>query len=180
MQDFYEASREVGIRPFLMWGTLLGWVREGRFLRHDKDVDLGILASDYAKKDVLIAAMQKRGYRTLFDKAYKLRFTRPPCPLWIDVDVFYPWNGKMICSADKKDGKVSGAIFPPDAFRRLREIDFANDLKVLIPDPPEPVLEAIYGDWRTPVRHYNSWRDIHNRLLIPPGQPKPSPYVQSR
>jgi len=156
-----------------MWGTLLGSVREGRFLRHDLDVDLGILASDYAKKEVLIAAMQKRGYRTRVDKDYKLKFTRPLCRLWIDVDVFYPWNGKMICFADQKDGAWLGTVFPPDAFRRLREIDFADDIKVLIPDPPEPVLEAIYGDWRTPVRRYDSRRDLLNRLLIPPSQPMP-------
>ena len=51
LRDFYEASSEVGIRPFLMWGTLLGCVREGRLLRHDNDIDLGILWSDYAKKE---------------------------------------------------------------------------------------------------------------------------------
>jgi hypothetical protein len=32
-------------------------VCEGSFLKHDYDIDVGILADDYAKKDILIAAM---------------------------------------------------------------------------------------------------------------------------
>jgi LicD family len=62
LRSFYESSTEAGMRPFLMWGTLLGCVREGRFLRHDYDIDVGILADDYANKDRLVAAMRKRGY----------------------------------------------------------------------------------------------------------------------
>ena len=50
LRDFYEATDKVGIRPFLMWGTLLGCVREGRFLRPDSDIDLGILWSRIREK----------------------------------------------------------------------------------------------------------------------------------
>ena len=171
--DFYQASREVGIRPFLMWGTLLGCVREGRFLKHDRDIDLGILASDYAKKDALVAAMQKRGYLLAVDIAYKLKFRRPDRRFLIDVDVFYPWNDMMVSSEAQEDGSFLGEFFPRNAFDRLSEIAFMGDLKVLIPDPPAIVLETIYGDWRTPVRVYRSHRDLLNRLLIPPGDPIP-------
>ena len=172
LRDFYEASSQVGIRPFLIWGTLLGCVREGRFLRRDKDIDLGILWSDYAKKDALVAAMQCRGYNVAVDHAYKFKFGRPFCRLRIDVDVFYPWDGKMI-SCQCKDGNIVGTFFHQNAFDRLTEVDFLGDVPVLIPDPPAAVLTTIYGDWRTPNRHYDSDRDLLNRLMIAPGEPMP-------
>jgi hypothetical protein len=171
--DFYEASSAVGIRPFLMWGTLLGCVREGRFLPYDSDLDLGILWSDYAKKEALVAAMQKRGYSVAIDKAYKLKFGRPFCRLLIDVDVVYPWNGKMISCLCVEEGNFLATSFHQNAFDRLKEIIFLGDLKVLIPDPPTTVLTTIYGAWRTPVRSYRSWKDPLNRLLIPPSEPMP-------
>ncbi len=173
LRDFYEASREVGIRPFLMWGTLLGCVREGRLLKHDGDVDLGILWSDYAKKQALVASMQSRGYGVAIDEAYKLKFKRPFCRLMIDVDVFYPWDGMMISCLCEVDGNLLATSFGQNAFDRLREINFLGDLKVLIPDPPTTVLTTIYGDWRTPNSRYDSEHDLLNRLRIPPGTPMP-------
>jgi hypothetical protein len=171
--DFYEASSHAGIRPFLMWGTLLGCVREGRFLPYDYDVDLGMLWSDYAKKEALVAAMQKRGYSVSMDKAYKLQFRRPFWGLRMDVDVFYPWNGKMISCWCTEEGHFHATSFQQNAFDRLREIIFLDNLKVLIPDPPTTVLTTIYGDWRTPVRNYRSWLDPLNLLQIPEGESMP-------
>jgi hypothetical protein len=171
--DFYEASSAAGIRPFLMWGTLLGCVREGRFLPYDYDVDLGMLWSDYAKKDALVAAMQKRGYSLSMDKAYKLQFRRPFWGLRMDVDVFYPWSGKMISCWCIEEGHFHATSFHQNAFDRLREIIFLNDLKVLIPDLPTTVLTTIYGDWRTPVRNYRSGLDPLNLLQISQGEPMP-------
>ncbi len=172
LADVYDASREVGIRPFLMWGTLLGCVREGGFLPTDRDIDLGILPRDYAKKDALVSAMATRGYSLATDRAYKFKFKRP-FRLMIDIDVFYPWNGKMISCHRREDGTCLATYFPRAAFDRLKEIVFLDDIRVLIPDPPASVLAAIYGDWRIPVRTYSSERDLHNRLRISPGDPMP-------
>lgn len=165
LEDLYAAAREVGVRPFLMWGSLLGCVREGRLLRHDRDIDVGILFNDYARKDALIAAMQKRGYVVERDRKYKLRFTRHGFVLYIDVDVFYPWGGSMICAEQTAEGRIVGASFPLSAFDRLKEVACLDGLQVLVPDPPEPVLEVIYGDWRTPVKKYRSV-DNSNKLVL--------------
>ncbi len=172
LADFYAASREAGIRPFLMWGTLLGCMREGRLLDHDQDLDIGILHGDYARKDRLIAAMKAAGYRVRFDTPYKFSLLHRDGVLHLDVDVFYPWNGALICTTVRK-GAIIGTSFPADSFGRLKEIVFMDDLGVLVPDPPEPILTAVYGNWRTPQPGYNSGRDPLNRLQIKPGDPLP-------
>jgi len=172
LRDFLEASSEVGVRPFLMWDTLLGCVREGRLLTHDSDIDLGMLWGDFAKKEALVAAIERKGYGVVVRSSYKLQFRRSSCRLLIDVDFFYPWDGKMVSYTYGEDGSAVGSFFDESAFDRFSEILFLGDL--LVPDPPTAVLTAIYGDWRTPDRAYNSRRDLPNRLRISPGEPMPS------
>jgi phosphorylcholine metabolism protein LicD len=165
LRDFIAASREAGMKPFLMWGTLLGHVREGRLLKHDKDLDMGILAADWPKRHVLIEAMQKRGYRLLDAREYKIVFERRDRLTRMDIDVFLPWEDKMVCFSRQRDGSFRGAWFRSGAFKNFCNRVFL-DSEVLIPDPPEPILEAIYGDWRTPIKSYDS-AGIPNRLALP-------------
>jgi phosphorylcholine metabolism protein LicD len=155
------------MHPFLMWGTLLGCVREGTFLKHDHDIDIGILAQDWPKRSLLIEAMRKRGYGLEFDRNYKMRFMGRDLLVWLDIDVFFPWQGKMICFVDHEIIGKFGAWFPLDAFNSFRSLTFVGT-RISIPDPPERVLETAYGDWRTPIKKYHSFR-IPNRLHIADG-----------
>ena len=166
LRDFTEACDEAGMSPFLMWGTLLGCVREGGFLKHDHDIDFGILAGDWPKRTLLIEAMRRRGYRLEFEHNYKMRFMDRELLAHMDVDVFFLWEGKMVCCHDHESGRY-GAWFPPDAFNNFRSLKCAGT-SVSIPDPPERILETVYGDWRTPVKKYDSGR-IPNPLHIADG-----------
>ncbi len=167
LRDFYDSSLEAGIRPFLMWGTLLGYARDGKLLDHDQDIDLAILASDFARRDALIAAMEGRGHRVRRVQRYKLSFWRKDGILHLDVDVMFRWNGDTISASADGDGPVTAHRFPAGAFDRLNEVTFLDDLSVLVPEAPETVLEAIYGDWRTPVTDYDSRRGPRNRFTLP-------------
>jgi phosphorylcholine metabolism protein LicD len=163
LRDFIEACSEADMNPFLMWGTLLGCVREGGFLKYDHDIDVGILARDWPKRSLLIEAMRRRGYGLEYCNKYKIRFIGRDLLGKMDVDVFFPWEGKMICCLDHETDK-SGAWFPLDAFNNFRSLTFL-DTRVSIPDPPERVLETAYGDWRTPVKKYECF-SIPNWLHI--------------
>lgn len=165
LRDFIAASRDAGMKPFLMWGTLLGQVREGGTLKHDKDLDIGILAADWPKRHALIEAMQRRGYELRCEREYKIVFELPDRITRMDIDVFFPWEGKMVCLAEEEDGRFRGAWFRPDAFENFRSCRFLGS-DVLIPDPPEPILEAVYGNWRTPVKTYDSNGRIPNRIDV--------------
>lgn len=168
LRDIYAASREVGITPFLMWGTLLGCIRDNALMQHDYDLDIGLRAGDYARKDALIAAMRRRGYRASWNRKYKIRFVHPHHRLHIDVDVFYPWEDKVICAVEEEGGGFCAEIFAADMFDRLREVEFLGGVRVLVPDPPEPVLAAIYGEWRLPDPTYQSHSGPLNRLEAAP------------
>jgi hypothetical protein len=170
LRDFTEACREVDVKPFLMWGTLLGCVREGSFLKHDHDIDVGILAQDWPKRGALIEAMRRRGCGLEYCRNYKLRFIGRDVLTRLDVDVFFPYEGKMICFFNHERGG-HGAWFPLDAFKTFRSHTFSGS-RVLIPDPPERILETAYGDWRTPVKKYD-WFRIPNWLQIAEGAPWP-------
>jgi hypothetical protein len=176
LSDFIAASREAGMKPFLMWGTLLGHVREGGLLKHDKDLDMGILAIDWPKRDALIEAMHRRGYELRHARDYKIVFERRDRLTRMDIDVFFPWEGKVICLSRLRDGSFRGAWFRPNAFEKFRTSIFLGS-EVLIPDPPESVLEAIYGDWRTPIKSYDSTGSIPNRLTLESAPQLPPSYV---
>ena len=176
LADIYAAAAESGTRPFLMWGTLLGAVREGRLLPHDFDVDIGLLPADYAARDKLIGALLKRGYRYVEDWRFKFRLMRRDNLLHIDFDLFYPAGDRMICLASQEPDKYYGATFPAHVFGTLRPLHMLDGLEVLVPDMPEAVLETIYGaGWRTPDPSYDSSTDLLNRLRLGPGEPIPLP-----
>ena len=163
LRDFYAAAREAGVTPFLMWGTLLGCVREGKLLPHDRDIDVGILDIDLAKKDALVGAMRWRGYALIADRDCKFKFARPSFDLILDIDVFFPWKDMIVCSSRQEDGSYLSEWFPQDAFAVLSPRTFLG-VRVFVPEQPERILQAIYGDWQTPRPAYSSQRDPLNRL----------------
>lgn len=166
----YEAAREADMRPFLLWGTLLGCMREGRFIEHDFDIDLGILAADWPKRQRLTDAMLRRGYLLEIDMPYKMRFVTPDYVLRMDIDVLFPWRDKLACRSKEADGKVLLNVFDREAVDELRPMAFLDDVEVLVPGKPERVLQGIYGDWRTPVRDYR-YDNNQNRIWVKADDP---------
>jgi len=176
LADVYWAAGEAGIRIFVMWGTLLGAVRHNGLLPNDVDLDFGLFADGYRRKDAFVAAMVARGYLFERDDDFKFRILRPDRVLHADFDVFFPHQGRMICIAPSPEGGYFGAGFPLDSFARIVPRIIAGNLEVLVPDPPEPVLETIYGPgWRVPDPRYKSATDLLNRVRIAPGEPVPRP-----
>ena len=169
LQAAYEAAREADMSPFLLWGTLLGCMREGRFIEHDFDIDLGILAADWPKRQRLTDAMLKRGYLLEIDMPYKMRFVTRDYVLRLDIDVLFSWRDKLACRSKAPEGKVLLNVFDRQAFDELRPMRF-KDVDVLVPGRADLVLQTIYGDWLTPVRDYRHDQN-RNRVLVAADDP---------
>ena len=168
LRDFMEAAAEAGVRPFLTWGTLLGFMRQGGFLPHDYDIDTAILADDYPRKDALKMAMIARGYRVRHDVPFAFSFETRDRLLHLDVDVLYPFKDDLVSSmVSETTGRISAHRFPSQAYRSLERRMFPGQIPVWVPKDPERALEAMYGDWRVPVKDYSYRTGPRNTIPDP-------------
>jgi choline kinase len=140
------------ITIMLLWGTLLGCVRDGQLIRGDHDLDLGVLARDAGKLPVLRERMLQRGFKVRIENSEKLSLIHPRHRrLYLDLDVVRPHpRGWVIINADADPRRRFNYVFPHAVFDHLRPARLAGQLDVTIPGDPEGFLTSVYGDWRIP------------------------------
>lgn len=163
-QKFQRKARQVLARakqylddldiPFwLSSGTCLGWFRQCDIITYSGDVDLGILIKHFNAE--LVPAFERGGFflKHVFGKvtdSYELSFQAGDIKL--DLFFFYEeedhmWNG----GTHHETGQKYKYIFPK--FSLCWTIFL--ELKLRVPCPPEPYIEANYGkNWMEPVMHW--------------------------
>ncbi len=150
LKDVYDACSKAGIKAFLAEGTLLGHHRENGFIKHDHDIDLGILEEDIKKIGMLERELRNKGYAVKRKKhSVFLRYQKP------NVDIHYflrHGDGIISFCIEHKDNSLFRYDFPATIFRQLDEAKFAGELSVLVPCEVEYYLATAYGDWRTPTQ----------------------------
>lgn len=163
LKVFYEESDRLGMRPFLLWGTLLGAVRDGDFIIGDNDVDLGMRDSDFARRHELIVAMKSRGYPLRSNGPNQFSLETRDGLLNLDVDLLTVRDGALTCAETFTDGTRSYYSFPKEPFDSLAQVEFLG-IRVWIPSDADRVLTSVYGDWRIPVANYDSKKDPRNKV----------------
>lgn len=172
LRDALDLLEGAGFRPFILSGTLLGAVREGRMLDHDYDIDLGLLAeeTDLARLERLLdhspsLRCLRKEYQTLvlgdagalrrhdIPVIYKLRHA---CGITIDVFLHYRedggiWHGTTLY-------RWSNSPFT------LAPRDLAG-VTPLAPADAEQNLTENYGDWRQPKYRFHCALDTPNLVL---------------
>ena len=151
---------------FLMAGTLLGCVREHKFIEHDGDIDVGVFHHSLrpAALDALRCSPLFVGYRVLGKLEDSLEVSlihKNGTPL--DVMVLYPWSGTDmyyypgffgLC-----DDKPGGFCRWKRPVRGLKIMDFAGG-HYKVPINSDEFLEWSYGpDWRTP-KSFTYWEGL--------------------
>lgn len=166
-----------GVPYYCDYGTLIGFVRDGGFIKHDDDIDISIPPGAAKPADVLKVFLDS-GYGFLHAFKYEdrlLEFTvMDACGL--SIDVFFP--RKMT-----KEGWIYGYqpiwdaknTYPNEKANTVIEYEFVEaagikDTKVVgtaarIPSNFDEVLTSEYGPWRIPDAKFNTVTDRIHRAL---------------
>jgi hypothetical protein len=165
LADTLAACRALHMKPFLAWGTLLGYYREGGLIAHDYDIDLGILEDNFSRKEELVQAMKQRGYAVRANNDYFISFFRHRCKRpWIDLQLFYWKNDQVACSIPSSHQEdLYTYYFPANIFAEFMAVKFLGRLEVLVPMQTEKFLTVAYGNWRIPQKN---WHFIYGPLNL--------------
>lgn len=160
---YHEAARHE-LRPMLLWGTLLGCVRQGSFIRNDRDIDLGLMEIDCDGLEGFKSAMLGRGYRVRIENPCKLSLVHPIHPnLFIDIDIVRRYrDGWAITHLIPGEPRRFHYLFPDAVFAGTRAATFEGGVEVLLPADPAGFLTAAYSDWRTPQARVHFLYGPHN------------------
>ena len=153
-----ERMDAAGITFFLLAGTLLGVIRNGDVLAHDKDMDLGV-AWD-VKRERVVEVLCAEGLFTVPweqgilppDRPWYRSFIHAESGCALDVFFVRPEGDSLLCGFDQHPVPVLSRL---TAFG-LRDWSWMGRTWK-IPDPPEQYLAEVYGpDWRVPNLQYNT------------------------
>jgi phosphorylcholine metabolism protein LicD len=156
-----RALNSLNIPFFLSSGTLLGAIREGQFIEHDYDIDVGIFKKDFSPE--LINKMSEQGlelYRSLgsIENGYELSFKKKDSPLGMmgKIDIFLHYNETIEGQKYIYWKSYNGVLRNKEIKYRvphfgIKQINFMG-IEVGVPNPPEDYLKSHYGDWWIPKK----------------------------
>jgi hypothetical protein len=169
LRDALACCQNLRLRPFLAFGTLLGYYRDGGFIEHDQDVDLGLMEEDYARRPQLIDLMKARGYLVRLNTDDEVSFYKEG--LWISrvtgcfVDFWrFARQGEKVVRGiyDESKGEQHAYVFSADIFDDFTKVRFMGRQDVLVPSKTEKFLQESYGNWRIPKTDFDIFRDHPN------------------
>lgn len=147
LKEIVQIARE-DFRPCLMFGSLLGAIREGKFLDNEYDIDLFMIYSDGDLMEAERSFDHLR--RDLIERDYEIKDCSTPLFLalkrhdvLIDINLGCFLHDKYVVNSD-----IFLDVYPAEYFNNLKEIEFEG-CKVFIPQDAEGLLEYYYGaNWR--------------------------------
>ena len=170
MRDLNRVLAPLGIKPFLVSGTLLGYARNGGFLTHDKDVDVGIFGWDdqFQIFDLLmksglfsVSADSLRG-----KDGYVLSAIHVLNGMAIDIFFYHELAGNYVTGVTYTWGYTVNFEFSKFG---LKEVDFCG-APAYVPDDIDKNMSENFGPgWRLPDPDYIS--HLESPSLCQKGEP---------
>lgn len=161
---------KMGLKWWAEAGTCLGIVREGDFIAHDLDIDLGLMSDAIPKWVTIRDAFIEQGfslYREWTHGKQKIELSFKHGSVKVDLFFFHvkkdrAWHGAFGPDKDGRWGEhveFLPHVFSARLFENLETREFKG-VKVHLPSPPEDYLVERYGrNWRTPYPGYRYWKD---------------------
>ena len=153
---FKQLFDDAGIKFSLVYGSLLGAVRNGTVIPGDNDMD--VYTWEEEKLRAHIIDFYNKGLKLCVIRPGRMyRFhLNPSC--WIDVYIYGELKGLLSLPYRRSCIGIMGNETPRKFFTGYREIEYLGE-KVLCPENPERLLEFWYGpDWRIPQNKKGIYR----------------------
>ncbi len=164
LKIFYNIIKSAGFNYGLIFGTLLGAIRENNFIEQDEDTDIFVLKEDKNKFVELLPVFKKSGLETVRYGNNLLSMMRKN--EYIDIYFFEEKNYwfKKIRTFDNKYNIKASFLNKPVGYSFL-------GMNILIPNNPEKVLEKFYGkNWRIPkpegFAQPNSFKSLFSKIKM--------------
>lgn len=138
-------------KPVILYaGALLGYIREGKLIDHDDDIDVAIYLGESAMVDV---PAKWHAYKKALhaDNHIDPEYVDHPSPIFklannlgIDIDLFPCWSfeGRFTVHPYSFKAMPVSDIMPLTPFK---------DTRLMLPNNPEALLKQSYGEnWRVP------------------------------
>lgn len=161
--DVCDVLNKLGIKPFLIYGSIWGAYRSSGPLPWDYDIDLGIHGNRVfatIPRERFVDAFRKRNIH-VNDKMYQASvfyLTRGKFAQ-VDLDVFFDYNGWM-----QRTGWVPWILyynyktyhtFPASMLEETLPVMKFLDLQMAVPRGGKEILKYLYpNDWQTPFTPY--------------------------
>ena len=166
----HSVFRKHNIPYYCDAGTLLGFVRDGGFIKGDADLDVSVMP-EYGSLRGVFKAFLLEGYRFIHAFEFQgrlLEFTVMDPKVELTLDVFM----SEYCKDDKKMLIVrylrwfKDRAYPTDRDNTVLEFKFpaptgikemvVQGVTVDVPENSEAILDAEYGPWRKPDPNFKS------------------------
>lgn len=173
--QFFDICNNLNIECWLVFGTLLGCIREKGIIKHDFDFDVGMWKSDY--NPVLKEKLIENGFilEHQFEGIEYNAFEQTYQKDGVLIDIFYSY---------KNDSEIWTHVFhrekddelPPDIWK-VRKLSFPNkgltkttflNNQVYIPANYEQYLTLTYGvNWRIPDPNFDWKKGPNSNSILP-------------
>ena len=149
-----------GIRFYLIFGTLLGAVRDHGLIKGDEDVDVYIDSEELLRRN--LPFLYENGLKVCRIKDHYYYSFHTENKSYIDVYI----KGELPKSIWRIwCCRINFAVIPKWYINKYDEITFLGE-KCLCPHKPERVLRYWYGKtWKTPIRGHSFTYDSPSRHL---------------
>jgi tetratricopeptide (TPR) repeat protein len=167
--DAIDLLEQGGLQPFPHAGTLLGWWREGKFLPHDKDIDIMLpAATDWETVPAIISGSQDfELIPSEMGHSNYISMVHVETRLVVDIGHHEYAGEGQVKSVWRIPGiaEEQSRCTQQSAYRLVRDQWLGREF--WRPEDPDRYLTEMYGDWQTPMVDFDTVISGHHLMGFP-------------